>query len=190
MKHFGTKVIETDRLLLRPFKLEDTELAFENWHSDPEVTKYLTWPAKEKVSESEEFIKERIDSYQDLKTYDWVIHLKDIDEPIGSIGVVDLNENINEVEIGYCIGKNWWNQGILTEALKALINFFFEEVKVNRLVAKHDVENPASGRVMEKSGLIYEGTLREAVKNNRGIVDIKEYSILASDYFSDKNDIN
>ena len=85
-------------------------------------------------------------------------------------------------EIGYCIGQKFWNKGITTEAMKAIIRFFFEEVGVNRIEARHDTKNPASGRVMIKSGLKFEGILRQAGKNNTGINDLAVYAILKEDY--------
>ena len=66
------------------------------------------------------------------------------------------------VHIGYCISKKWWNKGITSEALKALIKYFFEEVGVNRVESRHDPSNPNSGKVMMKCGMKYEGTIREA----------------------------
>lgn len=126
------------------------------------------------------------ESYKNDDFYQWAIVLKEIDEPIGSISVVGKDEKVNSVHIGYCIGRKWWNQGIVTEAFLAVIRFLFEEVKVNRIDARHDTNNPASGRVMEKCGLKYEGTLRQADFNNQGIDDVSVYSILASEYFSEK----
>lgn len=182
MNHIGTQVIETDRLILRPFTLEDAEAAFRNWQSDPEVTKYLTWRAKKDVSESEDIIKEWIENYKDPSFYNWAIVLKDIDEPIGSIGVVNINTDISAVEIGYSIGNKWWNKGITSEALSALLSFFFNEVSLNRIVARHDTENINSGKVMKKCGLKYEGTLKEASKNNRGLIDTSIYGLVKKDF--------
>lgn len=65
----------------------------------------------------------------------------------------------------------------------ALIRFFFEEVKLNRIEAGHDSNNPNSGKVMAKVGMQYEGTMRQAIKNNQGICDFLYYAILAEDYF-------
>jgi len=110
--------------------------------------------------------------------------LKEINEPIGSISVVEKDEKLNIVQIGYCIGTKWWNQGIVTEVFSATIRFLFDEVKVNRIEARHDTNNPRSGRVMVKCGLKYEGTLRQAGFNNKGIVDVSVYSILASEYYA------
>lgn len=184
MEHKGTVNIETERLLLRRFTEEDAPAMFANWAHDEKVTAYMTWPAHKSVDITKRVISGWIESYKNDDFYQWAIVLKDINEPIGSISVVGKNEKVCSVEIGYCIGAKWWNQGIVTEAFSAVIRFFFEEVKVNRIAARHDTNNPASGRVMAKCGLKYEGTLRQADFNNTGIVDVSAYSILASEYYS------
>ena len=79
--------------------------------------------------------------------------------------------------------QQWWHNGYVSEALKSVISFLFESVGVNRIMAKHDTQNPNSGKVMQKSGMTYEGTLRQADRNNRGIVDVCVYSVLAKEYF-------
>ena len=96
-----------------------------------------------------------------------------------------MNEQIDKVHIGYCIGSQWWHQGYTSEALAIIIPFFFERVKVNRIESQHDPNNPNSGKVMEKCGLKYEGTLRQNDWNNQGIVDASMYGLLKSDYFSE-----
>ena len=113
----------------------------------------------------------------------WAVVLKaNSNEPIGMISVVDIKENLGILHIGYCIGRKWWNQGITSEAFSGIIPFLFKEVKANRIESQHDPNNPSSGKVMEKCGLKYEGTLRQADFNNRGIVDAAMYSILASEW--------
>ena len=89
------------------------------------------------------------------------------------------------METGYCIGRNWWHRGIVSEVLAELIRFFFEEMGVNRIEARHDVNNPNSGAVMRKCGMKYEGTMRQSDWNNQGICDTCWYSILRSDYFGE-----
>jgi ribosomal-protein-alanine N-acetyltransferase len=91
------------------------------------------------------------------------------------------------VHIGYCIGKRWWHRGITSEALEILIKYFFENIGVNRVEARHDPNNPNSGKVMEKCGMKYEGTMKQADKNNQGICDYCEYGVIAEDYFKKKN---
>lgn len=184
MKHLGTKAIETDRLTLRKFTLDDAEDLFNNWANDVEVAKFLTWPTHSNIEISKSLITMWVDKYNDDKYYQWCIELKENKQAIGSISVVNMNEKVASVEIGYCIGQKYWNKGITSEALAALIKFLFEEVKVNRIEARHDPNNPNSGKVMLKCGLQYEGTRRKADKNNMGIVDVALYGILADDYYS------
>ena len=120
-------------------------------------------------------------SYEKPDFYQWAIVPKDINEPIGSISVVSTNEKTQMAEIGYCIGRSWWNQGITSEALRAVIDFMFDQVGANRIQAKHDVNNPHSGLVMKKCGMKYEGTLRSAAVNNQGVCDVSIYALLKSD---------
>ena len=105
---------------------------------------------------------------------------------MGTISVVGLNEDLSVVDIGYCIGSPWWHQGITAEAFSVLLPFFFEKVRVKRIEACHDPNNPNSGRVMTKCGLRYEGTLRQRDRNNQDIVDVSIYGLLAEEYFISK----
>lgn len=182
MKHQGTKTLETERLLLRKFTIDDAEHMYKNWASDDAVTKYLTWPTHSSVDVSKSILEKWVIEAKSEKNYQWCIELKDRKEAIGSIGLVHLLEDIKEVEIGYCIGKEFWNQGLMSEAFQAIIPFFFQEVLVNRIEAKHDTKNPASGKVMIKCGLKYEGIRRHGGMNNTGICDTAVYAILRDDY--------
>ena len=183
MEHLGTKRLETERLVLRRFCAEDAGAMFANWASDPEVTKYLSWPKHESSEVSAMVMADWISRYDEPDYYHWGIELKEISELIGSISVVKKDSKVNMVHIGYCIGRKWWNKGITSEALAALITFFFEDVGINRIEAIHDPNNPNSGRVMAKCGMKYEGTMREADWNNQGFCDASMYAILRSDYF-------
>jgi ribosomal-protein-alanine N-acetyltransferase len=187
MTHKGTVTLETERLILRRFTLDDVDAMFKNWANDPEVTKYLTWQPHGNPENSREIIKSWIELYDKPDFYSWAIVLKSTGEAIGSISIVHKNDDIHMVHIGYCIGKALWRKGITSEALCQLVRFFFEDVGVNRIESRHDPRNPNSGAVMRKSGLVYEGTLRQADKNNQeGFCDACYYAILADDYFRDK----
>lgn len=178
MKHLGTKPIETKRLTLRRFILEDAQAMYENWASDPEVTKYLTWPAHGSAEVSAMVLSDWTAHYEEDTFYQWAIVPKDLGQPIGSISVVSRNDRAELVHIGYCIGRAWWHQGIMTETLQAVLDFFFEEVGVNRVETRHDPNNPHSGAVMRKCGMKYEGTLRQSDWNNQGICDADWYGLL------------
>ncbi|MFA5448916.1 MAG: GNAT family N-acetyltransferase [Clostridia bacterium] len=186
MVHKGTITIETERLILRRFALDDADAMYRNWASDAEVTKYLTWQPHTNISVSKDVINSWLPLYQNPNHYSWAIVLKKIGEPIGSIAIVKQNESTNMVHFGYALGRKWWQQGIMSEALARLICFFFEEVGVNRIESMHDPNNPNSGRVMQKCGLRYEGTMRQSDKNNQGICDAVNYAILREEYFARK----
>ena len=102
MKHCGTQRIETDRLILREFSLDDAEAMFRNWASDPEVVKYLTWPAHADVDVSREVLKDWVSSYMQKDYYQWAIVLKENgNDPIGSISAVKVNDDIDMVHGPY-----------------------------------------------------------------------------------------
>ena len=182
MNHKGTKTIETQRLLLRRFSMDDAEFMFDNWESDEKVTEFLRWKTATDISETKIILEEWISGYEKPDFYQWAIVLKEINEPIGSISVVGKNEMLDIVHIGYCIGSKWWHKGITSEAFSAVIPYFFDEIGVNRIESQHDPDNPNSGKVMQKCGLKYEGTLRQADWNNKGIVDACMYSLLKSEW--------
>ncbi len=187
MKHLGTKTLETERLILRRFKVSDAAAMYKNWASDTDVTKFLMWAAHDSVSVSESILNEWIPCYENDNYYQWAIIIKENgDEPVGSIAVVKQDDSIEMAHIGYCIGKAWWNKGVTSEALERVIKFLFDEVKLNRIESRHDPRNENSGKVMMKCGMKYEGTHRSADWNNQGICDAAYYAILADDYYSFK----
>lgn len=181
MKHKGTINIYTERLILRKHKIEDANAMFNNWAKEKEVTKFLRWQPYESVEDTKKIIREWISSYEKPDFYFWTIELKETGDLVGDISVVNIDEETSSVELGYGIGTRWWGKGIIAEAGRALIKFFFEEVGANRVYAKHAAENPNSGRAMQKMGMKYEGILRQSGKCNQGIIDEVYYSILRGD---------
>lgn len=182
MNHQGTKRIETERLILRPFLLEDAENMYKNWASDPEVTKFLTWPTHSSVEVTGQLMNYWSSQYEKPDNYQWAIELKEIGQPIGSMAVVHGDFRVGRAEIGYCIGRPWWHKGIVAEALKAVMQYLFEEVGMNRIEAKHDVKNPNSGKVMQKCGMKLEGIFPDYGCNNQGVCDIAQYAILKKEW--------
>ena len=183
MEQKGTMELHSERLILRRFTREDAPAMYRNWASDPEVTKFLRWPAHQDLSVTEKVVECWIREYENPGFYQWAIVPKNLGEPIGTISVVDQNEKTDTLHIGYCIGKKWWHRGYTSEALKTIMAFLFLEVKAHRLESQHAPNNPNSGAVMRKYGLQYEGTLRSADWSNQGIVDASMYSILAEEFW-------
>ncbi|MCM1054735.1 MAG: GNAT family N-acetyltransferase [Bacteroides sp.] len=178
MNHLGTIGLETARLNLRRFKIEDAENVYKNWASENEVTEFLTWPTHASADVTRSVLNDWIEKYEKNDYYNWVIELKSSGEIVGSISVVSIKENIEGAEIGYCMGTKWWGREIMPEAGKAVIQYLFEQVGFHRIAAYYDKNNPKSGRVMQKIGMVYEGTLRSACFSNHGIADKVCYSIL------------
>lgn len=183
MKHKGTVLLETERLLLRRFEISDSKDMYNNWASDEEVVKYLTWKKYKNVEVAEETISSWIKNYDKDDFYQYAIVLKSTNDLVGSICAIPYTEK-EAAYLGYCIGKKWWGQGIVVEACKKLFEYLFLEVGFNRIAAICDVENISSEKVMKKLGMKYEGTLRQNGISNKGIYDEVYYSILKNEYLS------
>ena len=183
MKHLGTLRLESERLILRKIALCDSKDMFNNWANNPRVTKHMTWPTHQNEEVTIMVINSWIEQYVKDDFYQWAIEIKDTNQVIGTISVVRILDYIKEFEIGYCIGENWWNKGITSEALSLVIEFLFNQVGANRICACHDVDNPSSGKVMIKNNMKYEGTFRKKEITSTGkICDIAYYSILKEEY--------
>lgn len=183
--HKGTQTIRTERLTLRRFTLDDAEDMFNNWANDERVTRYLTWEPHESPELTRQLLELWCANYGENNYYNWMIEFEG--KPIGNISVVKFDESSEAADLGYCIGYDFWGCGIMTEAAKAVIDYLFAEVGVNRIGISHAVKNPASGRVAQKCGLTYEGTKREFYKTLSGeLLDISFYGILRREWESHK----
>ena len=178
LAHKGTVTLETERLILRRFTVDDAEAMYKNWASDPKVTKFLMWDNHPNVEFTRELLAGWVKEYDDERYYHWAIVLKESGEPIGAPMVVGINDSLPSAEMGYCIGSAFWGKGYMAEAVRAILKFLFDEVGFYRISAKHDVDNPQSGRVMEKCGMRYEGILRGAYYHHGHFADCKQYAIL------------
>lgn len=184
MHHIGTKEIETDRLLLRRFTKADAQAVYDNYASDELATKYLTWPSHQDVSVTEAILDTWVEGYGDLSQYKWAITLKrNPSEALGDItaSIPHDFDKIDACEIGYVLSPKHWGQGYMSEAMKAVTKYLLKEAGFNRVIARHDVANPASGKVMQKAGLQFEGIHRQGSLNNTGIIDTAQYAILKED---------
>ena len=140
--------IETERLHLRPVTLEDAPAMFE-YASDETVTRY-TFATNQSLEETRNNIAL---FYLASPLGRWGIELKENGKFIGTIDLLDLDLCLKKGSIGYVLNKDYWKQGLATEATKAVISLAFEQLGMNKIIAVHDKDNPASGRVMAKSGM-------------------------------------
>ena len=181
LMHKGTVTLETERLILRRYSISDAEVMFRNWANDPQVAEYMTWEKHPNVEFTRELLAGWVEEYAKENNYFWCIVLKEIGEPIGSISVVGINEQALSAEIGYGMSRAFWGKGIMPEALHAVLRFLFVEVGFFRIHAKHDIRNPKSGRVMEKCGMRYEGTICDTYQKNNQVAEFKQYAILRTE---------
>lgn len=180
MREIGTRTIETDRLILRRVTVNDAKVIFENWASDPLVTKYLTWEPHQTVEITQAYVNPKMEKYaNDGLYFDWLVVLKETGEVIGDICATRVSLRDELVEMGHCYGRKYWNKGYATEALKAFIQYMFKLVGAKKIVACHSSENPASGKVMLKAGMHYDATLPKYIidKETKRRVDLLYYSI-------------
>lgn len=155
----GTARLLTERLQLRRFRVEDADAAYRNWMSDPEVARFVTWEAHADPEESRRVISGWVGEYAS-GTMDWCITLRGSDEPIGSITVVREHPDQGYCEVGYCLSQRYWDRGLMTEALKAVVNYVFDTTGYMWIQARYDAENEASGRCLEKCNFHETGVLR------------------------------
>lgn len=148
--------IETERIILREFKLGDEYEMFSNWANDPEVVKYLTWPIHENIEVTRSIIQSWVNQYQDPKTIRFGITLKDTGELVGGIDVVHYIDGVPEV--GYCLAKKCWNKGIMTEVFSAFRDYLFT-IGFKKITIRAEVENIGSNRVIQKCGFKYVETV-------------------------------
>ena len=176
--------IETTRLILRAFTLSDgpavIRLAGERDIAD--TTLNIPHPYEDKMAET--WIETLEPGYEADTSATFAIVHRDNEDLIGAIGL-KIDRPFNKAEMGYWIGKPYWNQGYATEAASAVIEFGFVELKLNRIGAQHLARNPSSGRVMEKIGLQQEGTARQATVKWGKYEDLRLYGILLEDWKCD-----
>ena len=175
MNRTGTQTIITHRLTLRRFVMEDAEDMYRGWASDPEVTRFLTWPAHGSVEVTRMVLGSWVARYEDGAFFNWAIEWKESGRVIGSIAVVKLNEETGAADIGYCLSRALWRKGVMTEALKALCAALFEAgYSMIRIEAVR--ENIGSNRVIQKAGFRFANSREQPMSESKPeIVTINSY---------------
>lgn len=147
----------TARTLLRPPELEDAESIFLNYASDPEVSRYLVWPTHKNINQTKNYIVKCIDKWSSGEDLTWVI----IPTEVGHcVGMIALHCSPPKTEIGYVLSKKYWNQGLMTEVVSSISSWALAQEKIYRVWATCHINNMASTRVLEKSGMVKEGIIR------------------------------
>lgn len=183
IKNNGSKKIETERLILRKFKKSDYVDFFNNVGSDEEVTKYVVWNKHKGQDVTKRAIEKWVDNYKNDYTYKWAVVFKENNQVIGSIDCVNVDVKNETCEMGYVYSSKYWNKGYATETLKAVIDYLMNNEGFHTIYAEHLSLNPASGKVMLKSGMLFEGVLKNRMidKNTGKYDDLLSYSISKND---------
>ena len=168
-----TPVLETERLILGPLTPEDAETAF-LWHSDPKVNKFMSYPLYTAISQTVHWINDIVPTDED---FHWGIVLKEGNSLIGSISIGPAGNDDGVWGFGYNIRFEHWNKGYTTEATKRIIRFSHEVHGIKTFTASHAVDNPASGRVMEKCGLKFESFGEHSKSDGSATYKIKNYKM-------------
>ena len=183
LSHQGTKTLETPRLVLRRFTVEDAQAMFEGWASDREVTRFVSWPPHQDLSVTRGLLALWAGEYERPDEYNWCIVLRQTAVPIGSVGLVRIDEASAGAEFGYVLARPYWRRGLATEAAAAVLEYCFTEIGFHRMAAVHHPDNGASGAVMRKLGMQREGCIREAYRDNQGkYIDVEQYAVLKREW--------
>ena len=179
MENYSTPDLRSSRLAYTRARMEDAAAMFHGWGGNPNVARYMMFNAMS-LEECEKHIADAMKAYETGSNQDhWIIR-KD-GEAIGEI-ILTTFPNHNGASVAYLLAEEHWGKGYMTEALKEIIRFGFEERGLNRIWAAHFRENAASGRVMEKAGMIFEGIEREKYIKDGSYYDAACYAILRRDF--------
>lgn len=174
--------LETDRLILRDFRLEDT-VPVHAYASDPEVTQYMPW-GPNSPEDTAAFIARALEQQATWPRLDLglALELKAEGQVVGSIALHLRDIPHATVEMGYVLRQDLWGQGLVSEAARAMFALGFERLDLHRIVASCDVRNVGSYRVMEKLGMRREGLLREDRLVRGAWRDTYIYALLAQEW--------
>lgn len=182
LQHTGTQVMESERLLLRPFRYEDDDNMLAYWVSDPNIQSLYSEPTYTTKEEVKELLDKYIDSYEKADYYRWAIIEKESDICIGQIAIFLVDNKNHFCEIEYALGSRFHRKGFATEATQMILDFCFNKVNFHKVQVCHKEGNVASQGVIKKCGFTYEGTLRDFFFMDTKYVNRLYYSMLKDEY--------
>lgn len=185
MSHPDFNSIETERLILRKLHEADVDDLFQ-MTSDPEVVNQTAvLEVHTHISQTIQLLQSMLSGYNAYAGQDWsvvAIVEKQSNKMIGYVGFFDQKPSFLRAELGYIIHRAYWNKGYATEACRALLDFGFKRIGLNRIEATAFPENIASTRVLEKVGMQYEGLMRQRVMRDGVARDRVMYAVLKDEY--------
>ena len=173
--------LETDRLILRRMTLRDAHDMY-RYASDPEVARQVLWDAHRSIWDTKAYLRYAIAQYHSGMPSSWAIVEKESGRMIGTIGFMSYTAEHALAEVGYSLSRACWNRGLMTEALDAVLREAFTSLQLYRVEAMHFTDNPASGRVMQKCGMLQEGVLRGRVCRKGVYRDVALWGVTRADW--------
>lgn len=174
-------VLETERLILRKLTRDDAEDMFA-YARDPEVVRHLPWKVHSSLEDTLTYLNEVLANQEKSQVTSWALICKPEARVVGTAGYNWWQPQHRRAEIGYVLARWLWGRGLMTEAVREIINFGFTRMELNRIQALCREENPASARVMDHCGMKYEGLLRDYYWDNGAPHDFRIYSILQREW--------
>jgi ribosomal-protein-alanine N-acetyltransferase len=173
--------LETPRLVLRKITQKDVPDIFV-YSSDAEVTRYLRWEPHQTISDTEKYVDEVLRQYSQGQDGPWLIENNDNHTAIGHIHLMEIEIQHQKAQVGFVLSKGYWNKGIMTEALKKVLEYAFTHLGMNRIEGWCITQNRAGAHVMEKSGMRQEGELRDYLFQKGVFWDFSVYSMLRKEF--------
>lgn len=174
-------VLHTARLLLRPLRRDDIPALLPLIGAREVAATTLRIPHPYTPADADRFLEYTDQVWEKGEGARFGVFLRDGERLLGGIGL-QANREHRHAELGYWIGVPFWGQGYCTEAVRELLKYGFEVLELQRIFATHFVNNPASGRILQKLGMQHEGTLRRHILKWGEYLDVELYALLASDY--------
>ena len=171
-----TPIIETERLILRPFRAEDAQAVFSGWETDPDVARYMFWKSHNDIEKTREWLKFELGQIAADDWFRWAIVLKASNTLIGT-GLIYLEEQYGCFEIGYNLAKAHWGKGYITEAMSAVCDFAKDELRLDKIMGRCAKENPASANVMKKLGFKFQKNIPYYAAEDTVLYEGEEYML-------------
>ena len=184
MQQLGTRILETDRLVLRKIAIDDYKMMFNNWACLEECSEFFPWSSVKDVGIYKERVASWVANYDNKLYYNWIIELKNSKEVIGIINLHNIDEVNQIAETSYILCPRYWGNGIMTEALKRVLQYAFGEIEVNRVQADVFKGNYTSEKVLMKCGMQKEGVARERYYKGGAYIDSIQYAILRDEWLA------
>lgn len=182
MNKIGTKIIDTERCILRRIVPDDYQMMYENWAKLEEVCRYFPFNPVMDIEIYKERVHKWANNYESNTYFHWVIEWKENHELIGTINLGNVEESCFMSDTCYMLSPQYWGQSIMTEVLQAVLKYAFEEIELNRVQAEVFDGNIASAHVLVKCGMQFEGIARQKYYKNGRFIDTAQYAVLKCDF--------